>query len=212
MPGLRVASSWCETAALSTAYDSVFGVSRPSGNFSWTIAMAHQKTCMHEDERRHRVSRNSFFSSPVGTDPLVLREFPAYTINEETLEPTMYGPQPLLVLVLPHIQVAAMASKNKQKSALNIVMVRVVAVHQPHTYRSCRLGCDDVRSGRRRRSAASCSCFPGVWEFLLSTERCATHTAGARVHDLKDIEAILDIFQAHGHYAVRASSRAEPEA
>ena len=25
---------------------------------------------------------------------------------------------------------------------------------------------------------------------------------GARVHDLKDVEAILDIFQAHGHYEV----------
>ena len=26
---------------------------------------------------------------------------------------------------------------------------------------------------------------------------------GARVHDLKDVEAILDVFQAHGHYEVR---------
>lgn len=25
---------------------------------------------------------------------------------------------------------------------------------------------------------------------------------GARVHDLKDVEAILDVFQAHGHYEV----------
>ena len=26
---------------------------------------------------------------------------------------------------------------------------------------------------------------------------------GARVHDLKDVEAILDVFQAHGHTEVR---------
>ena len=45
----------------------------------------------------------------------------------------------------------------------------------------------------------------------VSTERCAAHMAGARVHDLKDIEAILDIFQAHGHYAVCASARALPD-
>ena len=25
---------------------------------------------------------------------------------------------------------------------------------------------------------------------------------GARVHDLKDVEAILDVFQKHGHYEV----------
>lgn len=25
---------------------------------------------------------------------------------------------------------------------------------------------------------------------------------GARVHDLKDVEEILDVFQAHGHYEV----------
>lgn len=31
---------------------------------------------------------------------------------------------------------------------------------------------------------------------------------GARVHDLKDVEAILDVFQAHGHSEVRPSALA----
>lgn len=30
--------------------------------------------------------------------------------------------------------------------------------------------------------------------------------AGARVHDLKDVEAILDVFQAHGHSEVQSET------
>ena len=38
---------------------------------------------------------------------------------------------------------------------------------------------------------------------ITTVELTNSATPGARVHDLKDVEAILDIFQAHGHYEVR---------
>ena len=50
--------------------------------------------------------------------------------------------------------------------------------------------------GRRAKKVRKLSYIAGV-------ELNTSATPGARVHDLKDVEAILDIFQAHGHYEVR---------
>ena len=91
-----------------------------------------------------------------------------------------------------------MASENKQKSVLNIVMVRVSIVME-HTARRNRIfsGRDDLRrGGQRRLGLPSFTCIARI-------ELNTSSTTGARVHDLKDVEAILDIFQAHGHYEVR---------
>ena len=37
-----------------------------------------------------------------------------------------------------------------------------------------------------------------------------SYWTGARVHDLKDVNAILDVFQKHGHFEVRSSQLPSP--
>lgn len=72
-------------------------------------------------------------------------------------------------------------SSNEQKSALNVVMVSNLSIRWLEF-----------------SSALILLLFQGAMTFG------APGKMGSRVHDIKDIEAILDVFRSHGHTEVRS--------
>ena len=87
-------------------------------------------------------------------------------------------------------------AQGKQTSALNIVMVRGDVCEYALTFvNSMLIGRHDFWRTRKWRYSS---------HFLLSNSKLTgiPLRVGARVHEVKDVEAILDVFQAHGHNEV----------
>ena len=93
-------------------------------------------------------------------------------------------------------------ASGQQKTALNIVMVCrpplsfAVVLPSNLTYVP---GSHDVRGGRQTRCVSDLLRCTRNGAYMIFTDT----VPGARVSDLKDVSAILDVFQKHGHSEVR---------